>query len=226
MRQIITIFGLPGSGKTTLAKKVAALLSAIHINADWARSTITSHLGFEQPDRVKQAQALGQMAALTSQNQWTVVDFVNPTPATRQAFRTAVGSPDASKLFTVWMNTIAAGRFADTNRLFTPPGILDVQLQFDFYMDDEAFDSVARMIVNMVTSKMETFHIRFNTLHNGSPLKWRIINANTGEERLVESFDLKGHMVPSVTIEHAVEKYNVCVTGFPTFTDNRFTLEF
>lgn len=99
-------------------------------------------------------------------------------------------------------------------------------MSVDFYMDDAVFDSMAKMIVKMVTSKMETFHIRFNTLHNGSPLKWRIINAKTHEEKLVESFDLKGHMVPSVTIENDVEKYNVCVTGFPTFADNHLTLEF
>ena len=33
----ILIFGLPGSGKTTLAKPFAELINAVHINADDVR---------------------------------------------------------------------------------------------------------------------------------------------------------------------------------------------
>lgn len=224
MRKIITLIGLPGSGKTTLARLIVKKLNAIHINADWARSTITSHLGFEQEDRIKQARSLGQMAALTSQHNWTVVDFVNPTPATRQAYYDAIDTSDASKVFTVWMNTIREGRFADTNKLFKKPE--HTEMSIDFYMDEHSFESMAQSIVDMVTSRMETFHVRFNTLHDGSDYKWRIINAKTGKETLVKSFDLRGHMVPSMTVEHGVEKFNVCVRGFATFADDIFTLEF
>ena len=227
MRRIITIIGLPGSGKTTLAKKVAARLNAIHINADWARSTVTSHLGFTEEDRAKQACTLGHIAALTVKNQWTVVDFVNPTHETRMAYFSAVqaGGIDPNRIFTVFMNTIQEGRFEDTNKLFQPyAGTPD--LQFNKYLDEPRFEGAAKIVVEHATHEMRTYHIRFNTLHNGSDLKWRIIDATTGEERLASSFDLRGHMTPSKTVEYCVEKYNVCAKGFPSWDHNKFILEF
>jgi adenylylsulfate kinase len=45
-----------------------------------------------------------------------VTDFVCPTEAARLEF-----DPD----FTVWMNTIEAGRFEDTNKMFETPPLCD-----------------------------------------------------------------------------------------------------
>ena len=38
--------GLPGSGKTTLARALAPKLRAVHWNADAVRANINSHLGY------------------------------------------------------------------------------------------------------------------------------------------------------------------------------------
>ena len=49
--------GLPGSGKTTLAKALAPKLKAVHWNADAVRANINSHLGFSEEHRKKIGEA-------------------------------------------------------------------------------------------------------------------------------------------------------------------------
>jgi len=112
---IIQIIGLPGSGKTELAKALKERINAIHLNADEVRSTVNSDLGFTVEDRIEQARRMGAMARLISQQGVApvIVDFICPTEETRQAF----GKPD----ILIWMNTIEKGRFEDTNKMFEQP---------------------------------------------------------------------------------------------------------
>jgi hypothetical protein len=49
-----------------------------------------------------------------------IADFICPTPETRVAFGPA---------FTVWLDRIKEGRFADTNRLFVPPEDFDIRIE-------------------------------------------------------------------------------------------------
>ena len=111
---IIQVIGLPGSGKTTLAKALASRINALHFNADEVRADLNSDLGFTPQDRVEQARRMGALARLTSkQGYTTIVDFICPTEETRKAF----GEAD----IVVWMDTIAESRFEDTNRLWENP---------------------------------------------------------------------------------------------------------
>jgi adenylylsulfate kinase len=111
---ILQIIGLPGSGKTTLARELCRRTDAIHLNADEVRSELSSDLGFSPEDRIEQARRLGSVSRLLSkQNKLIIVDFVNPTQETRKAF----GAAD----FVVWVNRIASSRFEDTNNLWEAP---------------------------------------------------------------------------------------------------------
>lgn len=125
---IIQIIGLPGSGKTTLANALADRINAVHLNADYVRATINSDLGFTIEDRIEHSRRMGEIAKMLSgQGINVVVDFICPTPATRESF----GKPD----ILIWMNTIEEGRFEDTNKMFVKPDKFDVI--FDSHNMDE-----------------------------------------------------------------------------------------
>ena len=104
--------GLPGSGKTTLAKPFAELLGAVHLNADAVREEYNDW-DFTPEGRIRQAMRMRYLAdGVVKAGKIAVADFVCPTEKARQEF-----APD----FTVWMDTIKEGRFEDTNRMFEPP---------------------------------------------------------------------------------------------------------
>lgn len=108
----ILIFGLPGSGKTTLAKPFAELIGGIHINADEVRKKYDDW-DFTIEGRMRQAQRMRYLSdGVVLAGKVAVADFVCPTEQARLEF-----GPD----FTVWMDTIEKGRFEDTNTMFERP---------------------------------------------------------------------------------------------------------
>ena len=120
MNRKILIMGLPGAGKTTLAKALVPLLNAVHFNADAVRANVNKDLGFALADRIEQARRMGWLCdRVVDAGAFAVADFICPTPETRAAFGEA---------FVVWVDRVRESGFADTNRMFVPPESCDVRV--------------------------------------------------------------------------------------------------
>jgi len=123
MKRKILIMGLPGAGKTTLSRHVAARLNAVHFNADEVRATLSPELGFAHEDRIEHARRMGWLCdRVVATGGFAIADFVCPTIETRAAF--FVDGPGVL----VFVDRIEAGRFEDTNRLFEPPQDCDLRI--------------------------------------------------------------------------------------------------
>ena len=111
--------GLPGSGKTTLAKELSPLLNAKRLNADEVRKE-ANDWDFSEEGRTRQAKRMADFALkLKEDGNFVVADFVCPTPAARALFPAD---------FIIWVDTIKEGRFEDTNKMFVKPD------KFDFHV--------------------------------------------------------------------------------------------
>jgi adenylylsulfate kinase len=108
----ILIMGLPGSGKTTLAKKLVPMFNAYWLNADKVRED-ANDWDFSKDGRLRQAERMRLMSAQKEwENRIVVADFVCPTKFARLEF---------SADYMIWMDTIKECRFEDTNKMFEPP---------------------------------------------------------------------------------------------------------
>lgn len=126
---IIQIIGLPGSGKTTLAKALKERVNAIHLNADEIRADLSSDLGFSNADRLEQSRRMGSIARLLSnQGHIVIADLVCPTEETRDAFGDAL---------VVWVDRIKEGRFEDTNSLWQAPTRVNIQIEDGLTIEEE-----------------------------------------------------------------------------------------
>ena len=104
--------GLPGSGKTTLAKLLVPMFNAVWLNADEVRKE-ADDWDFTSEGRIRQANRMKTLAQeAVDANRVVVADFICPTESTRQDF----GAD-----YTIWMDTIKEGRFDDTNKMFEEP---------------------------------------------------------------------------------------------------------
>lgn len=145
MAKIILIFGLPGSGKTTLANKIFQKLeNSKTISGDYVRQKFKDW-DFSESGRARQANRMKEVA-IKSKKQWVILDFVCP----RNEYRKVI-NPD----ITIYMDTIESSRFENTNKLFEVP-LEPVDYHFKVFDSDNQSDTIIK--------KLQTFDWKKETV--------------------------------------------------------------
>jgi len=134
----ILIMGLPGSGKTTLARIISQRMNAVWLNADEVRKQCDDW-DFSDEGVRRQSLRMWTMAEEgTDRGRNVVADFVCPTEETRKQFKAD---------YTIWMDTIKEGRFDDTNKMFEEPK------EYDFRVTHKEADMWAFLIMQDIRDK-------------------------------------------------------------------------
>jgi hypothetical protein len=118
----ILIMGLPGAGKTYLAERLKSRLESHEKTVGWLNADeVRRHFNdwdFSREGRIRQSLRMRDLAD-ESNTDYCIVDFVAPLTEMRNNFRAD---------WTIWVDTIDAGRFDDTNKMFVEPDIYDFRI--------------------------------------------------------------------------------------------------
>ena len=122
MTQRILIMGLPGSGKTMLATELDMLLkcrgfTVTWFNADEIRKKYDDW-DFSEAGRIRQSKRMYDLS-MSCGTDYAICDFVAPLVEMRNNFKAD---------WTIWVDTIREGRYADTNKMFVEPEIYDFRV--------------------------------------------------------------------------------------------------
>lgn len=176
----ILIMGLPGAGKTYIAERLKANLEKHGKTVGWLNADeVRRHYNdwdFSREGRIRQSLRMRELAD-TSNTDYVIVDFVAPLVEMRHNFRAD---------WTVWMDTIDAGRFEDTNKMFVEPDI------YDFRITEQAGEKWADFVAEHIVdnrrrpqwdNRRETVQIlgRWQPWHAGHRALFERALAKTGQ---------------------------------------------
>ena len=129
----ILIIGLPGSGKTTLARELKKQLKAEWLNADKVRKKY-NNWDFSKNGVLRQTKRM-KLLSKKSKKKFVIADFVCPYEIGRRIFK-----PD----YLVWMNTIKKGRLSTFDKSFQNPK------KFDFEINNKNAKKNSKLISNKI----------------------------------------------------------------------------
>ena len=205
MTQRILIMGLPGSGKTTLAGALKKYLeengeigfwrasmepidSSVMVNwfnADDIRRKYNDW-DFSNDGRIRQSLRMFQFS-MEAGGDYVICDFVAPLVEMRNNFKAD---------WTVWVDTIREGRYADTNAAFVEPE------QYDFRVTEQDCEKWAEFIGQHIIEnrrrpvfdwKKETVQMlgRWQPWHDGHRALFERLIARTGQV-VIQIRDVQG----------------------------------
>tara|TARA_B100000579_G_scaffold93458_1_gene73860 strand:- start:976 stop:1755 length:780 start_codon:yes stop_codon:yes gene_type:complete len=114
----ILIMGLPGSGKTYLARRIVKLLNADWFNADKIRGDYDDW-DFSNAGIIRQVKRMKKLAD-SSKKKFVVADFICPIKKQIEIFK-----PN----FIIWMDTIKKSKYQRMNKLFSKPKKYDLRIE-------------------------------------------------------------------------------------------------
>ena len=180
MAQRILIMGLPGAGKTYMATGVKQLLeragrTVTWFNADEIRKQFDDW-DFSEAGRIRQSKRMADLAD-TCGTDYALCDFVAPLVEMRNNFKAD---------WTIWMDTIREGRYADTNKMFVEPEIYDFRIteqnaeKWSDFIADHILDNRRRPTFDW---KKETVQMlgRWQPWHGGHRALFERAIAKTGQ---------------------------------------------
>ena len=190
MTQRILIMGLPGAGKTTLAKELKERLDPMNrkvlwLNADEVRKEYDDW-DFSEIGRIRQSKRMYELSTRL-ESDYVIADFVAPLVEMRNNYKAD---------WTIWVDTIREGRYADTNAMFVEPE------QYDFRIIEQDAVKWAEFISDYILNnrrrpafdwKKETVQMlgRWQPWHDGHRALFERLLAKTGQV-IIQVRDVQG----------------------------------
>jgi len=190
MTQRILIMGLPGAGKTYMALGLKQLLeragrTVTWFNADEIRKQFDDW-DFSEAGRIRQSKRMADLAAACGTD-YALCDFVAPLVEMRNNFKAD---------WTIWMDTIREGRYADTNKMFVEPQVYDFRIteqaaeKWSDFVTDHILDNRRRPVFDW---RRETVQMlgRWQPWHDGHRALFERLLQRTGQV-IIQVRDVQG----------------------------------